>query len=309
MNTNLKKHIGKILMAGCLFAIGFHSFNTHALNKSLEHQTSTNEKFTVHVQGTKPDPQQGLMDFIKPPEDISTNGHHIMWLFNYITIAGFFFFLIIAGALIYFPWAYRARAGHRAHYTKGTDKNHLLVTGGLCAFFFVVLDYVVDHKSLEIVNSFAWTTPAEDQKQLKVMVYPQQWIWNFRYAGTDNMFNTADDIVTINELVIPKSTPIVFQIKSKDVIHGFFVPNVRQQIDAIPGKITHLWFDANKNGEYEILCAHLCGTAHYKMKAFMKVVDEEDFNAWSKEKSEWAAAMYDPDDKLTHWGWPWGIKK
>jgi cytochrome c oxidase subunit 2 len=139
------------------------------------------------------------------------------------------------------------------------------------------------------------------------MIMPQQWAWKFRYAGNDGIFNTADDVITTNEMKIPRALPILIQMKSKDVIHGLFIPNARIQMDAIPGQVSKMWFDAHRTGIYEIACYHMCGTAHYKMKAFLDVMEENDFNDWVKEKSNWAAAAYDAEDKAVHWGWDWGI--
>jgi len=155
------------------------------------------------------------------------------------------------------------------------------------------------------VRDIVWKYPTGPDT-IKVQVMPQQWVWNFRYPGPDGVFGTPDDVTTINELVLPRGKPVLFEIQAKDVIHGFMVPNARIQVDALPGIITRLWFDANKNGAYEIACYHHCGTAHYKMKAFLTVVEEPDYKKWTAEMSEWSQAKYDPDDKDTHWGWKWG---
>jgi len=63
-------------------------------------------------------------------------------------------------------------------------------------------------------------------------------------------------------------------------IHSLFIPNVRVKYDAIPGKETHLWFKPTKSGKYEIACAEICGEMHYRMKAYLVVLSEEDYKKW-----------------------------
>ena len=98
----------------------------------------------------------------------------------------------------------------------------------------------------------------------------------------------------------------MIEMKSRDVIHGFMIPEVRLQMDAIPGDVTKFWFDANRTGDFELACYHLCGAAHYKMKGFVKVLEDADYQSWSNEATKLSAAQHDPDDKQLQWGWAWG---
>jgi cytochrome c oxidase subunit 2 len=106
-------------------------------------------------------------------------------------------------------------------------------------------------------------------------------------------------------LHVPTNTKILFHLTSKDVIHSFFVPNVRLKVDTIPGRITRVWWDANIPGTYDIACAEMCGTHHYLMKAQLTVHSEEDFQKWLKSSEEMALATNNPDDKNLAWGWKW----
>jgi cytochrome c oxidase subunit 2 len=69
------------------------------------------------------------------------------------------------------------------------------------------------------------------------------------------------------------------------VIHDFFVPPLRIKQDAVPGMKIDLHFTANKAGRYEVACAELCGLGHYKMKSFMDVVSQDEFDRWLKDKA------------------------
>jgi len=314
-NTNniKKSKVVKTLLLSALFiggvggVIGLREQVASAQTTETLHQISKDPSAQTHAVGKNPE-NQSFFDRYAPPEVISSYGDDVEWLFRYTSWAGFAYFLVLAGALGWLSWRYRDRPGHKAHYTHGDAKNEKGVTLSLDILFFLTLDIVLVTFTFIHAKSFIWKLPdSNDPKVVKVMVMPQQWVWNFRYAGEDGQFNTADDIVTVNELVVPKGRQVYTQIMSRDVIHGFFIPNVRLQMDAIPGVVTKFWFDANKTGDYEIVCAHLCGTSHYKMKAFLKVLENEDYESWYQEHSTWAAAKYDPEDKLLQWGWNWGL--
>lgn len=279
----------------------------HAQTTETIHQIDESGKSQVHAEGTDPE-NQSFFDRYAPPEVISSYGNDVEWLFRYTSWAAFVYFIVLAAALGFFSWKYRAREGHKAFYTHGYNKGEKSITLGLDVLFFLTLDIVLIFFTFSHAKSFLWKLPdSNDPSVVKVMVMPQQWVWNFRYAGADGTFNTADDIVTVNELVVPKGRKIYTQIMSRDVIHGFFIPNVRLQMDAIPGVVTKFWFDANKTGDFEIVCAHLCGTSHYKMKAFLKVLENDEYEAWHQEHTTWATAKFDPEDKLLQWGWNWGL--
>lgn len=313
MNVNLKPWKALALSALCGIAVASAAPQSEpvvrgavASEEQLLHQQNFGQRADVQAKGLPVDSKKSFADNYGPPTDITSFGHNIDWLFRYTSWVAFGFFAIMAGALGYFIFAYRERPGHKAFYTKGVDRSSTRVTRFLDIAVFVTLDIVLLVCSFRHTSNIFWNYP-KTPDVVKVMVYPQQWAWNFRYAGKDGTFNTPDDIITLNEMKIPKGKPILVQIKSKDVIHGFFIPNVRMQIDAIPGQISKMWFDADRTGHFEIACYHLCGTAHYKMKAFLEVLEEDDFKLWSEENSAWATAKFDADDKATQWGWEWGL--
>ena len=313
--TRLNTKLITVIMAA-FFAFGIAGVSNtlqiipsaQAQTEETYHQQNTDNGQT-HAVGKAPNPDQNLWEYFAPPKSISSFGHRLDWLFAYTSWVALIFFIIMAVALVYFMIKYRERPGHKAYYTHGkSSKSEKWAPKFLDLAVFLSLDLVLMGSSYLHTKEIMWNFPQGDNV-IKVQIMPQQWAWNFRYAGKDGMFNTPDDITTINELRIPKGTPIMAQIKSRDVIHGFMAPNIRSQIDAIPGLVTKFWFDANEEGDFEIACYHLCGTAHYKMKAFMTVMDPADYQEWHAESSEWAQAAYDAEDPSIKWGWNWTINQ
>jgi cytochrome c oxidase subunit 2 len=244
---------------------------------------------------------------ISPPEDISTSGHLIEWLFNYTTYVNLFWFALVCIGLFGFSFLYSQRRHKKALYTHGNEKKHLLITAFIGLGVFLSVDMVITKISTRDMKDVFWNFPDGDDV-IKVQVLAQQWAWNIRYAGQDGEFNTADDVVQLNNLVVPVGRKVMIQMTSKDVIHSFYLPNARIKADAIPGRYAKLWFDTTKTGNYEIACAEMCGTHHYLMKGQLSVLSQEDFDRWQKESQELAIATNDTEDMDLRWGWKWGSR-
>ncbi|MDA9189451.1 cytochrome c oxidase subunit II [bacterium] len=246
-----------------------------------------------------------LWQRIQPPEDISINGHHIDWLFNYTTVICGFFFLLVCIGLFGFSWKYSEKRSVKAIYTYGNKKVHSLVILVIGAAVFFGADTAITVVSNNAYKDIFVNWPGENEDVFKVQVMAQQWAWNFRYAGPDGTFNTDDDIISLNDLRIPNNKKVVIQMISKDVIHSLFLPNIRRKVDAIPGRVTRIWFQATKPGVYDIACAEMCGTHHYKMKAKLTVYNQEDFNDWQNHASLLANVEANPENPDLYWGWKW----
>jgi cytochrome c oxidase subunit II len=88
-----------------------------------------------------------------------------------------------------------------------------------------------------------------------------------------------------NQFVMPVGRPVRLHLRSRDVIHSFYVPEFRVYQDMVPGRtITWLWIQATKAGNYAIACNQLCGAGHYNMQAKIKVIPAEEYDTWYKGK-------------------------
>ena len=103
----------------------------------------------------------------------------------------------------------------------------------------------------------------------------------------------ADDIFVVNDLHLPVNEEILIDLKSADVLHSFFLPNVRVKQDAVPGMKIPVWFRATETGTFDLVCAELCGWGHYKMKGRLTVESREDFDKWLEQKYHEQTATQD----------------
>jgi len=141
--------------------------------------------------------------------------------------------------------------------------------------------------------------------ELEVEVTGAQFQWYFRYAGPDGAFGRTnaqkfakpdegnplgidpgdaagrDDIVTTS-MILPVDRPVQLRLRAQDVVHSLYIPAMRFKQDTVPGMEIHSHFTPTKTGVYEIACAELCGLGHYRMRAVVRVVSEEEFDKWLK---------------------------
>lgn len=112
-----------------------------------------------------------------------------------------------------------------------------------------------------------------DAKELRVI--GQKWQWSIDYPTEE--ISVAGVGASV---VVPVDTPIKLVMSSQDVIHSFFIPNLRVKQDVVPGRYSTLWFKADKVGEYPVLCAEYCGDLHSQMLAKLVVVPWADYQTW-----------------------------
>jgi cytochrome c oxidase subunit 2 len=146
-----------------------------------------------------------------------------------------------------------------------------------------------------------------------VEVVGQQWSWSFRFPGMDKQlgksavehisidnpfgidpldpFGQDDVLVPGNRLVLPIDVPIKVLMRSKDVLHNFYVPQFRVKMDMVPGTVSYIWFTPTVLGEFEILCAEFCGLGHFNMRGHVEVQELADFESWLVQQATFASSI------------------
>jgi len=210
------------------------------------------------------------------PENVATYGQEIDFLFYLIYYITGGVFVLVGVAMIAFLVMYRHREGRRARYTHGNTALEIVWTVAP-AIILVIL-------TLLSVPTWARIKMQVPETDLKIEVMAKQFNWLITYPGPDGKFGTDDDKTFDNEIHVPVGKPVTLLLKSKDVIHSVFLPNLRFKQDAVPGREIRQWFEATKPGKYEMPCAELCGFGHSGMKGWLYVHTSEDFQKWLKEQ-------------------------
>ncbi len=218
------------------------------------------------------------MDWALPP-NYSTQGETIDLLFWIILVITGIAFVLVEFGIIWFIFKYRRREGRKAHYTHGSQRLEVIWTA-VPAVVILVLGVYSGRvwASIKSPDSFP-------QGALTVGVMAKQFEWNVTYPGVDRVLGTDDDFTVRNQFHFPAGEPIVVELESEDVLHSFFIPELRVKQDAVPGMMIPIWFDATEPGEFQIGCAELCGSGHYRMRASVTVHTPEDFRAWYTEQT------------------------
>lgn len=213
-------------------------------------------------------------------------------------------FVVLNLFLAYSVYRYRHRQGHRAHY----DPESVTLERRLTIWTAVGI------AALLAPGLIAWKEFVTVPKNAMVFeAVGQQWQWSFRFPGKDGVLGTVgarhispdnpfglslddpfgrDDIlVESNEVHLPRGRPIKAVLRSKDVLHDFFVPQIRAKMDMVPGMVTYFWFTPTRTGTFEILCVELCGVGHYTMRGTMVVDEEPAFAAWLSEQPTFAQLL------------------
>jgi cytochrome c oxidase subunit 2 len=232
------------------------------------------------------------------PELASRHGAGIDAMLRYllITVGG----LLLAGysTLAYFIWrgSRRSAIGPRL----ASRKAEWLLSGALGIGMAAIAEGGVLAIGLPVWAEYFDAHPPADAVVIEVTA--QQFMWNVRYPGPDGAFGRtrpeliddttnplgivpedpagADDILTLNDIALPVNRPVRVILRSKDVIHSFFLPNFRVKQDAVPGMTPEIVFVPTRTGEFELACAELCGLAHYRMRGFVHVVTGQQFADW-----------------------------
>ncbi len=224
------------------------------------------------------------------PKDVSEHGKEIDSLFYFILALTGIVFIVTEMLLFWFIWKYdaAARGEEKATYIHGSHTLEVVWT--------IIPAVLMLFLAIYQMNAWADIKMRRPVMTPTVEVVARQFEWRLRYPGRDGELGTPDDLFLVNDLHVPVNEDVLVQLKSMDVLHSFFLPNLRIKQDAVPGMKIPVWFKATETGQYDLVCAELCGWGHYKMKGRITIESREEFDAWLERKyAEQEATQPKPD--------------
>ena len=208
-----------------------------------------------------------------------------------------FVFVVICLFVSYCVWKFAYNKNRRAEYKPEDKKLEKILTWATTLGVVALLA-----PGLVIWNQYV----SVPKNAVEVDVMAWQWGWQYRLAGEDGKLGTTqvvninddnpfginlddpfgqDDIMIQSDVInLENNRPVKILLRSVDVLHNWYVPQFRSKMDAVPGIVTYYWFEPNKIGEYEVLCAEYCGVGHYAMRGGVEVQSKEDYDKWISEQ-------------------------
>jgi cytochrome c oxidase subunit 2 len=191
----------------------------------------------------------------------SNSANTVDTAFSYILVIEVVLLVLVTSAMVLFVIKYNRRK-------KGTSSNIegnmlLEITWTVIPTLIVLVMFYIGWKSFEVIRR----VPAAE---MTINVTARQWSWRFSYEN-------GKQSDTLN---VPVGKPIKMLLTSRDVIHSFYIPAFRIKEDCVPKMQTYLWFTAKEVGSYDIFCTEYCGLGHSGMLSTVKVMPEEEFEAW-----------------------------
>ena len=235
------------------------------------------------------------------PESASTHGALLDQQFVITLVVTGVAFIAAQICLGYCILRYRAKPGREALYSHGNNTMEMVWTVGTTIVFFIMV----------LLGQGIWYDlyiGEASESAIQIEITGQQFAWNIRYPGQDGQFGAtsveliddaagnplgldledpaAQDDIVVPTMAVPVNRPIQLLLRSKDVTHSFSVRELRVKQDTVPGLVIPIQFTASKTGKFEIACAELCGLGHHRMRSFIDVLSQKEYEEWLKDNSE-----------------------
>jgi cytochrome c oxidase subunit 2 len=204
------------------------------------------------------------------PESASTSANKIDTLYDVLLICSVPVFVLVMTVAIYSVVRFRAKPGDLGDGAPIHGNTRLEVIWVTIPFIMVTALAIYGWITLDDIE-------AKQPNEMVVNVTGQQFTWTFQYPS---------EKLDSKELVLPVDRPVEFRIHTKDVLHSFWVPQFRLKSDAVPGLTTKIRVTPNKEGNFEVVCAELCGLGHSTMRQFVRVLPAREFQSWVSDQKK-----------------------
>jgi cytochrome c oxidase subunit 2 len=199
------------------------------------------------------------------PTSASQEMDRITFVYWFATVICIAIFALVVAVILYSVWAFRAQP------EDDTDGPPIHGHTGLEIVWTVIPAILV--VAIGVVSAVVLSQNADaGDNALKVKVFAQQFSWRFQYPGQGNLRS--------GELVLPVDRGVELDLESADVIHSFWVPEMGQKQDVLPGDPQHIVVTPTRTGTFSLICTELCGLGHSTMRATVRVLTAQAWAAW-----------------------------
>ena len=203
------------------------------------------------------------------PTSASEEFDRIQDIYWFATVMSIVIFALVSAVVVYSVWKWRVPPDDDAEGPPIHGHTGLEIAWTAVPAILVI--------ALGIVSAVVLSENGQARDDaLQVKAIGQQFAWKFQYTEFED--------VESGELVLPVDRQAHFTMEAVDVLHSFWVPNFGQKMDAVPGIETEIFVTPTRTGEYEVVCAELCGLGHATMRAKARVVTQAEFDQWIEEQ-------------------------
>jgi cytochrome c oxidase subunit 2 len=206
------------------------------------------------------------------PAQAATQAHNTDRFYHVLMLASIPIFVLVVSVILYSVWQFRMKPGEELKDGPPIHGNTRLEV------FWTAIPTVL----LLSLISYSFVVLHENEKkparEIQIGVTAQQFAWSYQYPPSV----TGGAPLSSDELYVPKGESVYFNLRTRDVIHAFWIPAFRLQEDVVPGITTHWRATPTRIGSYPVVCNLLCGLGHSLMRSTIHVVSESDFHAWIK---------------------------
>jgi cytochrome c oxidase subunit II len=204
------------------------------------------------------------------PVQASTQARNTDRLYHVLVIASIPIFVMVVTVVLYSVWQFRMKPGEELKDgppIHGNTRLEVFWTALPTALLLALVAY-----SFVILHD----NEKKPAKEIQIGVTGQQFVWSYQYPPSV----TGGRMINSYQLYVPENESVEFNMRSRDVIHAFWIPAFRIQEDVVPGITTHWRATPDRLGSYPVVCNLLCGLGHSLMRSTVHVVTEAQFHAW-----------------------------
>jgi cytochrome c oxidase subunit II len=207
----------------------------------------------------------------------SPQTHAIAGVFAIVLVIAAFVFLVVAAGVVYSVVRYRSRGVSAVEPRQIFGSRNLEVLWTAVPLLILTGLFIVTVRAMVFIDA-----PQDSSQAPDLVITAHQWWWEARYPSG----STHTGIIATYDIHIPASRRLLARIESVDVIHDFWVPDLARKIDAVPGRASYIWLEADTPGIYEGACSEFCGAEHAWMRFRVVAEPQFSFDAWQKRQAQ-----------------------